>query len=422
MIILTIIHALLIFFITWSMYKKNAAFKQLYWPALGAKLIAGVCLGFVYTYYYSVADTLDYFRDASRLAALARTDLSSYMNLLLYNEHLESMPLVFHQPRALFLTKITSVFNILTFDNYWVTGCYFSLISFWACWHLVQIIHRYIPSAGLAAVVAFLFVPSVVFWTSGLLKESLAIGALFYLTAFFLEIWFDKKMSVARYVFAVIALWLLWNLKYYYVGVFVPVVLTSVIYKFTVAKRFRLSPLREGLLWLAILIAPILAASFLHPNFNFDRLLEVIVINNGGYNELSAPGDAVGFSDLRPEPLSLLKNAPWALFSGLFRPLLWEASSVIQLIPGVENAVILVLFIAALFGLKKYSTATHRVLIFSVIVYIALLCVLITIAAPNFGTLSRYRTGYFAFFVFIILCNNPVIHYLERSFPRLVSH
>ena len=421
-IFLWIFHIALVVAVSFAFFKKQTALKKYFWPALAARTIAGVCLGLLYTHYYAVADTFDYFRDAGKMATLARADLPSYLELLFFNRNLDILPLALGQPRAVFLTKIASVFHLITYGNYWLTGMYFSLISFSGAWVLVQAISRNIPSVTPAAVIAFLFLPSAAFWTSGLLKESLAMAALFYLTAFFLKIWFREKQSFRACMIALVSLWVLWNLKYYYAGIFLPVACSCLLYKFLFGKKFRSTPALETLVWIALFILPLMVISFWHPNFYPDRLLKVVVLNNSVFNELSAPGDYVHFDNLRATPVSMLQNAPQALFSGLFRPLIWEATSAIQLLQGVENTVLLLLFLAACLRFKKYLTSPHRLLLLGLLVYVVLLCVLITLSAPNFGTLSRYRVGYVSFFAFIIFCNNPVVQYLERSFRRLVSH
>jgi hypothetical protein len=200
MSLLTLPHIILIFSLAFLLWRKQTMeLKRIFWPALAARLVAGVCLGLLYTYYFPVGDTFAYFSDASRVADLARKDLSSYLELLFLNRHVETLSLTFQEPRALFLTKVTRVFNILTGDNYWASALYFSFISFLGAWYLVQTIATYILSVKWATVIAFLFFPSIVFWTSGLLKESLAMGAMFFLAALFLNVWFDRKLSGWEY-------------------------------------------------------------------------------------------------------------------------------------------------------------------------------------------------------------------------------
>lgn len=421
-VLVTFLHIIVIFTLSFRIWKRQAGLRRYYWPGLAVKLIAGVCLGLVYAYYYSVGDTFSYFQDGGKLAALARENFSSYTRLLFFNHVPEGLGLINSEPRALFLTKITSVFNVLTLNNYWITGFYYSFVSFLGAWFLVRTIDRHMPAAGIPALIAFIFLPSVVFWSSGLLKESLALPALYFLAALFLKIWFDEKPSFGSYILATLSLWVLWQLKYYYVAIFLPVACTTLLYKFLIGERFAQSPSKEFLIWMGMLVLPMIAISFLHPNFHADRLLHVIVLNNEVYNQLSDPEDVVRFHQLQAHPLSLLKNAPLALFAGLFRPLCWEASAIVQILPSLENTIVLALFLASCFRLKRYGSASHRVLLLGVMVYVVLLCILITFSAPNFGTLSRYRIGYSSFFVLIILCGNPLMQYLERSIRRLVSH
>ena len=421
-ILVTLLHIILIFFLAYQVWRRQKALRKYFWPGLGVKLIAGIFLGLIYTHYYSVADTFAYFEDGKSLAALAIGDFSSYVRVVVFNEVPPGLTLINAEPRAFFLTKITSVFNVLTVNNYWVIGAYYSFFSFLGAWFLVTTINRHIPAVSSAALIAFIFLPSVVFWSSGLLKESLAMPCLYFLTAVFLKVWFQERLSLGSYLPGVVCLWVLWQLKYYYVAVFLPVALTTLAYRFIIGRKPAFPPARELLVWAGIFLLPVILISFLHPNFYPGRLLEVILVNNAAFNELSDPRDVIHFNDLEASPLSMLKNMPWALFSGLFRPLIWETSAVIQILPSIENTLILILFVVSCFRLNRYRVATHRLLILAGVVYVTLLCILITISAPNFGTLSRYRIGYISFFVLLILCDSPVIRYIERSIRRLVSH
>lgn len=418
---LTIFHIIFLFSLAFFVWRKETGLKKFFWPALGLKLLAGVCLGLVYTYYYSVADTFAYFNDAAKLASLAREDFLSYVSFIFSRTNADVPELSLLEPRALFLTKITSAFNLLTRDNYWVISFYYSFISFLAAWFLVRTLHGHIPTIRNAALIAFLFMPSAVFWSSGLLKESLALAALYFLTAVFLKIWFDEKLSFGQYIVTAISLWTFWNLKYHYAAVFLPVVFTTIVYKYFAGKKLLSSPGMGLIVWLAMFVIPVVLITFSHSNFRHDRVLKVILENNAAYNAMSAPEDVVHFKTLDAEPISFLRNSPRALFSGLFRPLFWETSAIIQVLPAAENTMVLLCFLAVCFRFRSYVSSPHRMLLLAATVYVVALGILVTFSAPNFGTLSRYRTGYISFFVVMILCNNPLLKYLERSFRRLVS-
>lgn len=419
-LIYSILHIAVIAGLSFLMWKQQTMpLKRIFWPALFARLLGGLCLGWLYRWYYQGGDTFVYFDDASKLSSLARDNFVGYLQALFLNHNLESIGLTLEVPRALFLTKITSALNVVTGDQYWLTGFYFSLVSFLGAWVLVRTIAAHIPSVRSAAVIAFLFLPSAVFWSSGLLKESLAMGALFFLVALFLKVWFGERPPVWQYILGLIALLVLWNLKYYYVAVLVPVVVVSFGYRRVVGPKLRSRPVVSVMVWGALFVMPAIVVSFLHPNFNIDRIIAVMVSNNAVYNSISSPENLIRFINLNPSPWSIVLNAPLALFSGLFRPLPWEATSVTAWAAAIENTLLLILLVASLWRLRQGVTSPYRLLIFGAIVYVMILCVFLTISAPNLGTLSRYRVGYLPFFVFVILCENPL---LQRSWRRFVSH
>lgn len=414
-------HILLLLTFAVLLWKRQTVLKKWFWPALLVKLLAGIALGMLYTHYYHTGDTFMYFRGAGCLSALARENIFSYAQVLLGNKAAVCPELTMEDPRAFFMTQIVSVFSLATGDNYWLTGLYFSLVSFLASWFLVRTISHCIPATRGAAVIAFLFVPSVVFWTSGLIKESLAMAGLFYLAGLFLKVWFGTRLRWTEYLLGAISMVIFWKLKYYYVAGFSPIVAATFLYRAVVGSRLEDRPARQVGVWLALLALPLTLITFLHPNFYADRLFDVMVANHAAYVALSDAGDVVTFENLRPTLSNVLINAPWALVSGLFRPLFWEADSIIQLLSGAENTLLLLLFLGALTRYRKYFSTPHRLLILATLVFVVVLCVFITISAPNLGTLSRYRAGYLSFFVFILLCENPVVDYLERSISRLVS-
>lgn len=413
-VLIAVFHLGLILALSFYLRQRYSWRRRIFWPALALKLAAGVCLGLLYQYYFEAGDTFVYFRDGAKVAALVRHDPASYLQILFLDRGVESLGLVLTEPRALFFTKITSVFNMLTGNNYWAIGLYYSFLSFLGAWALVSVIESHVPTASFAAVIAFLFFPSVVFWTSGVLKESVAMGALFFLTGIFLKIWFADRVAWWEWVVSIVALFVFWKLKYYYAGAVIPVVVAALFYKNVVAPRVQMSAGREAVAWVCLLIVPLVLVTLLHPNFNLDRVLTVIVSNNAIYNDLSQPGEYVEFSNLTTTPWSLLFNSPWALFSGLFRPLLWETSSLVQVIQGIENSLLLLLSVAALWSVNRYPTSRHRLLMLALIAFVAGTCIFITLSAPNFGTLSRYRVGYISFFALLILSANPLIGMLSR--------
>ncbi|MFN6944147.1 MAG: hypothetical protein ACK4ND_04300, partial [Cytophagaceae bacterium] len=56
--------------------------RKFFFPALGLKLMSGVLMGIVYTYYYSGGDTFSIYEEGLRLNEIFRNDIASYFKIL----------------------------------------------------------------------------------------------------------------------------------------------------------------------------------------------------------------------------------------------------------------------------------------------------------------------------------------------------
>ena len=95
--------------------------------------------------------------------------------------------------------------------------------------------------------------------------------------------------------------------------------------------------------------------SLLHPNFYYERFMEVVVSSYYEFQAISNPDDLIHYNALKATSLSLLQNSPWALFSGLFRPFITEASTAFQWFIAFENLVLLIFTAGALDTGKKIN-------------------------------------------------------------------
>ena len=417
-----------LFVIAWIAYQvwrgQSMPARAVYWPALLFKLTAGVCLGLIYVYYYDgVGDTILYFRDSGVLSSLARKDPATYLAYLWdSNVQLELTSDAAEQPRTLYLLKLASVFNLLTHDNYWITSAYFSFVSFMAAWYIVSQVRLTVPAAYWPAVAGFLFFPTAVFWSSGLIKESLAMAGIYLLGGCYLRVWFALPLRMWEFILIPLATWLVWSLKYYFLGVLLPIAVASlVLHKlYVTGMRMRYLPTKL-LIWTLLMLVPLALVSWLHPNFQPDVLIAVIVENYGAFHAVSSPEDVIVYNDLHPDWISLLTNAPKAAFAGLFRPLLWEASTGLQLLVAAENTVVILLASTALWNFGNFFRSPYRLLIVTVLLYSVVLATFLALSTPNFGTLSRYRVGFLSALVTILLFGNPFVSSLLRMAQRYLG-
>lgn len=420
--------SLVIFFIHTAWKKANAVIKSFFIPALLLHIMAGICLGLLYVHYYGESDTLIYFHEGLKLNELAFTDVQAYLNFVWRNVADDSFlqTLVYSDKRALFMVKISSLILLLSLNNYWIASVYFSVISFLASWQISNVLNQYFPSNRNAIIFSFLFIPSVVFWSSGVVKESIALTSLFCIVSNFIRLYKGKRLAWWQWLISIICIWLLYNLKYYYLAVVMPVIITSLLVQRITIHWPKRVFVQELILWLTIFCTFSLLVTQLHPNFYPSRFLSVIYSNYLAFLANSAPEDVMHFQYLSENWTNVILLSPWAFVSGLFRPFIWESTNVLQTIAALENTCFLVLAISSLPALKTLSRHPDRILIFATLLYCFVLSVFLTLSTPNFGTLIRYRVGFLSFFIFLTTSSSPIfnqiINLLSSSWQKLVDN
>ena len=350
------------------------------------KIISALGIGCLYKYYYSGGDTFNYLHDLELLGQGAK---EGYY--------------FFYQPRAWFFVKLVCPFYLLSFSNYWVLAVVLSVLSFISTWFFYTELKR-LNLRKINGQIALFFVPTVVFWTSGLMKETVSFAVINLLFFLLLRIRRKSSFLVLHFVcFGLLSL-LLFYLKYY---LFAPIFILSVLL-FVASLQQHVSLRKLALRLFLVLLLLTTVVSFLHPNMNLDLFMEALFVNNHVVFNASSEGAKVCFP-YDGSFLSFAKSVPLALFTCLFRPILFESWSLLSALVSVENTVVLSLFVIGLWKEIANGFSNYNRLTVLSIMLVLFLAVLLPLAAPNFGSLIRYRTAYYSLFVLLIL---------ERVYPK----
>lgn len=405
------LHIFLIYFLLRWCFKhsQNSKLKKYFWYAVILKISGGFALGLIYVYFFKDkgGDTLAFFRYGQNLVDIFYNSPSNYFSLLKSGDNAILVDVFIgygeNNPRAFFMFKISSLLSIFTFGNYWLMATYCSLFSFWGMWLSAKSLVAIFPKTDLALFISFFVFPSIIFWTSGLLKESIAIGIIHALLAFCLNILIHKKVRFWYFVLIPVFLWLLWRLKYYYFALTV-FCLFAFIVTFLINKKYNLAVFKQTLLWFATAFSLLLLAPFIHSNLSFDAILWALTQSNQVMASQSPVGNIIHYINLQENIWSFILNAPLAIFAVFFRPFIGEGGNVFKLFMGVENLFILLLFFNLI--LKKYSKKAikkHFPILLTAFVYIILTGILLAFAAPNFGALARYKMAFLPFLIYILI-------------------
>ncbi|MGB0525495.1 MAG: hypothetical protein ACPGJS_21140 [Flammeovirgaceae bacterium] len=394
---------------TWS--QKYPLRKHLF-PALLIKIIAGIGLGLIYRHHYeALGDTFSYFHDAQLIAAQYDQSPIAYLDFITFsvNDYTEVIhSLQIKNPRGLIFSKLASVSYLLS-ENYWLMSIHFSLFSFLGSWQLANRLTQLFKGKQLLVAISFFYFPSFVFWSSGLLKESVLIGSLFLLMAWLLQWIYAPKSLKLRGIkigLGLLFLYLIFKMKYYYLAAFIPCIGLLLIAEW-LDKTWAFPAWKKYMTLFVLLFMLAGLASFVHPNLHADQIITAIVTNNLKMAaETENQTALIQFEALEPNLLSLLQHMPTALWEGLFRPYIWEKGHLFWRFTAFENTLILLLCFGTIRTLVFSGLSTkpiyQNIIIFSLL-YILVLAVLLSLAAPNLGNLVRYKTGFMPFLIYLLL-------------------
>lgn len=418
-----IVHLPVIFALSFLLYQKSQAYslKKYYWPGLFFKLTLGISLGLIYFYHYKFGDTLFYQNYSNILTDYLIDDKNRFISILFYNEYdefIQSQIDFWDEPRAMLLVKFISIINLFTFKNYWINSLYFSFFSFWGLWLCANKIRGTFKISDTSVAFAFLFLPSFVFWSSGLIKDSLMAGIIALSVYYYLVLTEQNFKSLKTLSILLILIFIGWKIKFYYAALLAGLMLSLTITKLLQSK-YRKFNVPAGVLLIPTLFSlTYLIASRVITSLNTSYILfimhhsyEVIVKRSGDFS----------FINLTPEVTSYLFYFPKALFTGLFRPLSFEKINFLPLMLSIEN-----LFLATLFAGKVYSffkLKNYRIDLegYTLFLYITLAAALMAFIAPNWGTLSRYKAGYLMFWALLLCENNLFFDYLIHKIKSLLK-
>ena len=416
-----IANALVLIGLSYFFYFKNKESKviRFFWIGLFYKLAMTVFVG----YYYALGDTWQMFNYTINMNGIYEQDsFSSYWRMIFLSEFKSDYwklgTVYWGNPRAFFMMKIISLINILTDKNYWLTSFYISLFSYFGTFFLLINITKHYQRLKVISIFVLLFLPSVVFNASGIMKESLAFGSICFILGFAILVNIKAKTNnLWLSIGLLLSLVLLYKLKFYFLAVLVPTIflyfLLNFIKQITPKKRFL--ALIMGLFILGGLIHSI---THINPMINITSIFDTIATNSAISAQNSLEGSYIKFFSNDNSLLFFLQNIPKALVYGLFGPFIWESKNLPMLYIGLENLTLLIGFLILLVQLFKNNLKMSS-LAWSFVFYILVLAIILPLASPNFGTLTRYKISYFPFLFILIFRNITFVNQKLSQFFNL---
>ncbi|MBL7936915.1 MAG: hypothetical protein JNM51_14005 [Bacteroidia bacterium] len=398
--------------------KKNIQKKTEYkyfTMGLMTRVFGAIALGLVYFFYYGGGDTTNYHQTASAYGNLIFKDQEDFWIGWLGNakEHYfyfdESTGYPVYAARdhhAFFVVRLLIPIVMLGFHSYFASSILVAIFTYGGMWKLYQTFLQEFPDLKKELAIACLFVPSCVFWGSGLMKDSFTLSAVGWFTYAFYHFFIKKERNFSYGIYLFISGFIILAIKPY---IFFALLPGSILW----LSNNLVKKINHG--FIRFLVAPVILSlggvtgyyvlDKMGDNlgqYKVDKVLDKAVITQQDMKAEYYHGNSFDIGDFDASFESITKVAPMAIFSGIFRPAIWDVKNIVMLISSMENTYLLTLTLFLLFKLKFFGFFTlirkNPMLLFCML-FSLFFAFSVGLTVANFGSLVRLRIPELPFFV-----------------------
>jgi len=408
-------------------YPKDHPLRRFFMPAFTFKIIGAVLLGIIYQFYYKGGDTLNYWHQTEVINSSFSDSIGIWFRLITGSAEIYDVD-VYKYTTQLFwygrsspeylISIIGAIIGLFTMTTYLPTAVIFSALSFIGVWKMYVVFTKLYPRLTKQLAFAILFIPSVIFWGSGFMKDTITLTCIGWITHFFYKVFFENKKIILNSAWALFFLYVIFIIKSYIVMAFLPAVLLWGVglmsYKI---KDKRLILFVRYFLYASAIGGIALIGGRLQSEmfgeYNIESLGYKSFTTREYLYKMSTETDGSGYTlgDMDPTLMGMLQRAPEGVNVTLFRPYLWEARKPIVMVSAIESLLYLIFTIVAIvrnnpIRLVQRVMADETLqfcLIFTLVFAFA-----VGISTSNFGSLVRYKIPCLPFYTaFLIILYYP---------------
>ena len=420
------IYLVIILLVCSRIKSKNIAQFQEYkyfTKGLVFKLLGVSAFMSIYLFYYGGGDTINYFKGARAVGNLLLEDFekgfavlfntsSSYNHLSSFNSS-TGLPAhyMWRDPSTFSVSRYSALFYLIGAKSFIINSlivCCFTYIGVWKFYRLLNILYPGYEK-GLAYII--LFLPSIAFWGSGIMKDSYTVSSACWITYNFYMVLILRKKVLVNSVFLLVNLFIIINMKPYVILSLLPGIILWL-------NSAYLKKIKN--IFLKILILPLISVVILVTGFYVFQNLSSLMGVYGEVDSAIEQAQVIRSDLLRSDQygsnnydigkfdgslISLISVAPNAIFTALFRPFLWEIGSPTMVFSAIENFILIAFTFFTLIRVSPITvlrTLLKEPFLFYCLIFSILFAFGVGIAGTNFGAMVRYKTPLMPFFFSMI--------------------
>jgi hypothetical protein len=405
-------------------YVTDPVNRRYFFPALTVKIIGALAIGFIYQFYYKGGDTYNYHTYGSRLIWEAIMDSPKGFNLIFGGDVSGLYPyyskIAFYQdPASYFVVRLAAIGDLITFSSYSGTAVLFAVMSFVGMWLFFKAFYEQFPHLHKWIALSAFFIPSVFFWGSGLLKDTVTLAGVGVMTYTLKRMLIDHEFRIGSILIFLLTAYVIFSVKKYILLCFLPAAILWVYLS-------NLSKIRS--LVLRVLLVPFILLVIAGSGYwavqrlgadderyalsKIPQTVRITAYDIGFYTGRGA-GSTYSLGELDGTFSGMITKAPQAINVALFRPYLWEIRNPLMVLAALESFALLAF---TLYVLVRQRYVIGKLLSDPHIVFCLVFCITFAFAVGlstyNFGTLSRYRIPLLPFYVMAL---SLMFHYSKSE-------
>lgn len=382
-----------------------------------SKVLAGFAYGYIHKVYFGGVDTFLYFKDSAQIA----NTLFSYPGYY-FQSFLGLSPTVpvgadvfLYPPSNIFwrdlgtysLVHIHAIPQLFSFGYYNVHIIFVAIIGLIASLNFYKVFSKNLHIAPTILIIACFFMPSVVFWTSGLHKDVwVYLGLSWVLSAlgnFAASKQYQRNVILPLILgFLTVALF-----RYHLLFLLIPAVISYFWAESTSNKN--------SLYRFAIVYGILLLSAFLIQFSGAIDILEILSHRQQAFLQEKGNSNIEGVMAWDANIMGFLGFLPHAVANAAFRPFYWNCKDFLQVIAAVEISIFWLLAIASLF-MRRRSSKSKPIMYF-ILFYAISNLILIGLLVGNTGTIVRYRSLALGFLAIVVVQALDAFRARKKSVP-----
>ena len=424
-----------------SKYRRTELDKY-FIPALTFRFAATVLYTLVLGYYYKGGDTTMFFRAVLDLHIAVTDDYSLLNDIYLKakldpNEQLTSYFMYdgtgithyyMYQVSNYMVPRFALPFSFLFAKSYLCISFCLSFFAFGGCWRIFKLFYSFYPHLHKKIAIATLFLPSVLFWSSSLIKDSITMGALGFFIYSFYQLFFKKEKVVSNLIIVSLSAFLLFYIKPYIILCALPAFL---VWAYMLLNRYIKD---KGVRMFAAIIFSLstiaasvyfmqkIASSEIASQYATQNILKALSAQQSTYSVVEDAGSAFKVTQIDNSVGGIISLFPLGIMNSLFRPFPWEVRSPIMLFTALEA----LLFLWLTFSFFRHTSFSKFRKILSAnppvvfcLIYGVLFAGLVGMSTLNFGTLARYKIPALPFYLIMLFV---ILDKAGKASPDYIVH